>query len=82
MSEQEWTQRLTEMLKGMGHSDEEIEKILVRVARYDEETSRDSVMDSLGSGSLNLDALIKEALDDEGLGDGGPGNGGVGHGNG
>ena len=70
MSEQEWTARLTEMLKQMGHSDEEIAKILARVAQYDEETSRDSVMDSLGTGTLNLDALIQEALGEEGVSDG------------
>jgi len=53
---------LLEYLRGAGHSPAEIEKILARVKRYEFETQHDSVMDSIGSGALDLSALIKEAL--------------------
>ena len=61
--EEDFTE-LIELLKKRVHSPEEIEKIVQRVRRYDEETQFDSVMDSIGAGRLNLDALIKQALDD------------------
>jgi hypothetical protein len=53
---------LTEYLRGLGQSDAEIEKILTRVRQYEFETQHDSIMDSIGNGTLDLAALIKEAL--------------------
>ena len=53
---------LTQWLKERGHSDEEIEKVLVLVRQYDEKTQHDSVMDSIGAGRMSLDELINEAL--------------------
>lgn len=53
---------LTEYLRGLGQSDAEIEKILLRVRQYEVETQHDSIMDSIGNGTLDLAALIKEAL--------------------
>lgn len=53
---------LTEWLQKRGHTPDEIVKIMERVQRYDQEMNADSVMDSIGSGRLNLDAIIKEAL--------------------
>ena len=55
---------LIKLLKERGHTDEEIKLILARVRQYDERTLHDSVMDSIGAGRMNLDALIKEALED------------------
>ena len=55
---------LIKMLEGRGHSPEEIEKILNKIKKYDEETQFDSVMDSIGAGRLSLNALIKEALEE------------------
>ncbi len=55
---------LVKLLKERGHSDEEIKLILAKVRQYDERTMHDSVMDSIGAGRMNLDALIKEALAD------------------
>lgn len=66
MSEPDWKEPLRETLEKMGLTEEEIGKVMERVRQYDEETSRDSIMDSLGSGTLNLDSLIQEALGDEG----------------
>jgi hypothetical protein len=53
---------LVEYLRAEGHSQREIDKILERVAQYERETQLDSLMDSIGNGSLDLPALIKEAL--------------------
>jgi len=53
---------LTEYLRGLGQTDAEIEKILARVRQYEFETQHDSIMDSIGNGTLDLAALIKEAL--------------------
>lgn len=55
-------QELIEYLRSEGHSPAEIDKILVRVQQYERETQLDSIMDSIGSGSLDLSRLIKEAL--------------------
>ena len=55
---------LIKLLKERGHTDEEVKLILARVRQYDERTLHDSVMDSIGAGRMNLDALIKEALED------------------
>jgi hypothetical protein len=53
---------LIEFLRGAGHSPADVEKIMARLERYDFETQHDSIMDSIGSGSIDLAAIIKEAL--------------------
>jgi hypothetical protein len=53
---------LTEYLRGLGQTEAEIEKILLRVRQYEVETQHDSIMDSIGNGTFDLAALIKEAL--------------------
>jgi hypothetical protein len=53
---------LVEYLRAEGHSQSDIDKILHRVAQYERETQLDSLMDSIGNGSLDLAGLIKEAL--------------------
>ena len=55
-------QVLVEWLTERGHSEDEIQTILARVRDYDEKTQHDSVMDSIGSGRMSLDALVKDAL--------------------
>lgn len=57
---------LTEYLRNLGQTDSEIERILVRVRQYDVEMQHDSIMDSIGNGTLDLAALIKEALGENG----------------
>jgi hypothetical protein len=52
----------TAHLRGAGHSADEIEKILARVRAYEDQIQHDSIMDSIGDGSLDLAAIIKEAL--------------------
>ena len=53
---------LTAYLRGLGQSAAEIELILERVRRYEFETQQDSIMDSIGNGTLDIAALIKDAL--------------------
>ena len=62
-------EQLAEWLKReKGHNDLEIEKILLHLRHYEEHTQLNSVMDSIGSGSLNLVAIINEALAKDGDG--------------
>jgi hypothetical protein len=53
---------VTELLKEMGHSDFEIQKIMARLRRYEKEMQLDSIMDSIGQDGFDLDALIQEAI--------------------
>lgn len=56
-------QQIAEWLKSeKGHSDLEVEKIILHLRHYEENTQLNSVMDSIGSGSLNLEAIINKAL--------------------
>ena len=56
-------EQLAEWLKTeRGHTDLEVEKIMLRLRHYEEHTQLNSVMDSIGSGSLDLTSLINEAL--------------------
>ena len=59
-------EQIAEWLKTeKGHSDLEIEKIILHLRHYEENTKLNSVMDSIGSGSLNLTAIIAQALSDD-----------------
>lgn len=53
---------LTDYLRREGHTDEQIEKILDRVRQYEVETQHDSIMDSIGMGTIDLKKIIDEAL--------------------
>ena len=61
MSENRQAQ-LVAWLEDQGHSPAEIEKILDKVAEYDERMTHDSIFDSIGAGNLDLSKLIEEAL--------------------
>jgi hypothetical protein len=65
MTDQNQYGELTDYLRGEGHTDAEIDKILARVRQYDVETRQDSIMDSIGNGTLDIAALIKEALGED-----------------
>jgi len=54
--------QLVEMLRSQGYSEEEVEKVLAHIRRYERETQTDSVMDSIAKGSFDLASIIKEAL--------------------
>jgi len=58
-------QELVEWLKSQGHSDPQIERILAKVAEYDNQTLHESIFDSIDSGDFDIAKLIDEALSDE-----------------
>jgi len=53
---------IVEFLKGRGYTPAEIEKIVAKMASYDEKTVSDAVFDSLGRGTFTLDEIIRQAL--------------------
>lgn len=52
-------------LREQGCSDEEIRQILGKLRQHDDVTFRDSVFDSIESGSFNLKALIEDTKDED-----------------
>ena len=54
---------LVAWLREEKYSDEQIEKILVKVAAYDAQTLHESVFDSIDRGDFNIASIIQEALD-------------------
>ena len=53
---------IDQFLVERGHSPDEIEKIKEHLAKLDDEMFHDSVFDSIASGKIDLDAIVKEAL--------------------
>ncbi len=66
MAENQEYEELIAYLRNEGHSEADIDKIMVRVRQYEFETRHDSVMDSIGAGTFDLAAIIKEALAENG----------------
>ena len=64
-TESSWQEELAALLRENGHSDEELAKIMPRVLRYESDMKLDSVMASIGDGSLDLAAIVREALGKE-----------------
>jgi hypothetical protein len=62
MADRDEYKELTDYLRSEGHLDIEVEAILARVRQYEVEMQHDSIMDSIGNGTLDLAKLIKEAL--------------------
>lgn len=64
-AEQTWGEEasLTDFLRLRGHNDDDIQKILAKLAERDSLTARESVFDSIEAGTFNLDAIIREALE-------------------
>ncbi len=62
MNEKSDDEALVGFLRSRGHSDEEIEMIVKKLAEHDSAEMRASVFDSLDGGSFDLDKLINEAL--------------------
>jgi hypothetical protein len=51
---------LIQYLRSEGLSQAEIDTILERVRKYDHETQRDSIMDSIENGTFDFTALLKK----------------------
>jgi hypothetical protein len=62
MSEQKPNKAIQQWLEQRGYTPPEIERILAKLAAYDQKTLNDAVFDSIGQGTLTLDAIIAEAL--------------------
>lgn len=62
MSEPDPYRELADYLQGQNFTEEEIGRIIARVEEYDLDTRVDSIMDSVASGEMNLQAVIDEAL--------------------
>jgi len=56
---------LIEWLQSQGHDQQQIQRILAKVADYDNQTLHESIFDSIDSGAFDLGSLIDEALTDE-----------------
>lgn len=55
-------QVLLDYLAERGHDDQEIQTIMARVQDYEEKTQHDAIMDSIGTGGMDIEALVREAL--------------------
>jgi hypothetical protein len=64
MADSESNAAIVEFLQKRGYTAAEISRILARLADHDDKTFHDAVFDSIGKGSLDLDAIIREALKD------------------
>jgi hypothetical protein len=57
--------QLIAWLEEQGHSAADIEKIMVKVAEYDAQTVRESIFDSISSGTIDIEKFVREALEHE-----------------
>lgn len=55
---------LREHLRSVGCSSDEIEQVLLKLEEYDQRKIRESVFDSIETGSFDLEALLKEIQDE------------------
>lgn len=53
---------IVKFLQERGHTTEEIDKIMARLADYDEKMVRDSLFASFSSGSFNIESIIQDSL--------------------
>lgn len=49
-------------LEEQGHTPAEIEKVMAKVAEYDAHTVRESIFDSINSGTIDIAEFVREAL--------------------
>jgi hypothetical protein len=53
---------IADWLRNQGYAEEEIQKILAKLADYDHQTLSDAVYDSIGGGGQTLDQIIRDVL--------------------
>ena len=56
---------LVDWLRSQGHDDAQIDRILAKVDKYDNQTMHESIFDSIDSGDFDIQSLIDEALGEE-----------------
>jgi hypothetical protein len=49
-------------LENQGHTEQEIEKILSELAKYDAKTVHEAIFDSIDAGEFDIHCAIEEAL--------------------
>lgn len=62
MSEASTSNMIQKWLKDKGYSDEEVQKIMAKLAEHDHQTLSDAVFDSIGNGGQSLEQLIGDVL--------------------
>jgi hypothetical protein len=64
MASEESNASIADWLKERGYSQEQTQKILAKLAQYDDETMRDAIFDSIGGSGKTLDEMISDLLRD------------------
>ena len=57
--------QLIAWLEEQGHTPAEIDKIMAKVAEYDARTMHESIFDSIDSGTIDIEQIVREALEQE-----------------
>jgi hypothetical protein len=55
-------EQLIRWLEEQGHSPAEVDKIMAKVAEYDAQTLHESIFDSINSGTIDIEKIVREAL--------------------
>jgi hypothetical protein len=55
-------QLIADYLKSRGYMPEEVQKILTKLAGYDNKTLSDALFDSIGNNAKSLDQIIQDVL--------------------
>ena len=58
-------QEVIDWLKEQGHTPEQIDKILVKLQEYDDQTMHESLFDSISNGQFDISSIIQEALGEQ-----------------
>jgi len=64
MSQPDTRASIADWLRGQGYAEEEIQKVLAKLADYDHETLSDAVFDSIGNDGKTLDQIVRDVLKD------------------
>jgi hypothetical protein len=57
-------EQLITWLQEQGHTPAEVDKIMAKVAEYDAQTLHESIFDSISSGTIDIEKIVREALGD------------------
>jgi hypothetical protein len=55
-------EQLIAWLQEQGHTPAEVDKIMAKVSEYDAQTLHESIFDSISSGSIDIEKIVREAL--------------------
>lgn len=58
-------EQLITWLQEQGHTPAEVDKIMAKVAEYDAQTLHESIFDSISSGTIDIEKIVREALREE-----------------